>query len=317
MSGNGGCVSVLRCGGYERELVREVLIRHFDNLGGLERFVSRGDRVLIKPNLILPRSVDVPAQTHPSLIVETARLLLDAGARPLVGDSPAWSVTRECIKVLGVLDELERMGVKVVNLGRPKKIRLEGNDARPFVSRYALEAERIFNIPKLKAHQQMVFSAAVKNMYGVLSGKRKALWHYRKGHSHSEFAEFVIALHRTVRPTVNIVDAVTSMQGQGPIRGDRADTGFIAMGEDAFSCDLVCSGLVGYSFDEIPILAEAKKMGLLGDIEDVDIVGDTGMECVCPEFVKAEPSPLRFTLGRILKSAARQAMILLHLKGKG
>ena len=199
------CVSLLKCADYQRAGVREVLIRHFQNLGGLGQFVSHGDQVLIKPNLILPRGTEIPAQTHPALIVETARLLLDFGAKPIVGDSPAWSVTKECLQVLGVLEELEGMGVKVVNLGRAKKIRLEDSDAKPFVSRYALEADRIFNIAKLKAHQQMVFSAAVKNMYGVMSGKRKSLWHFRKGHCHSEFARFVIALHRTVKPTVKIV----------------------------------------------------------------------------------------------------------------
>jgi uncharacterized protein (DUF362 family) len=310
-------VCLRRCGGYNRELIRSKLISLIDSLGGMDRFARRGERVLIKPNLILPQGTETPAQTHPAVIVETARLLLDAGAKPFVGDSSAWSSAPRCVQALGVLDELKDMGVETVSLGKPVKIRLEGCDARPYVSRYALEADRIFNLAKLKAHQQMVFSCAVKNMYGVMTDKRKSLWHYRKGHSLSEFAGFVIALHLSLRPTLNIVDAVVSMHGQGPIRGSGIDTGFLAAGENAFTCDLVCSALVGYKPDEIPILNEAQKMGLLPGDGQFETDSDLPDDYSCPGFTKARQTPLRFTLPRIIKSVMRQALIMLHLKKGG
>ncbi|AQQ72447.1 hypothetical protein SMSP2_02832 [Limihaloglobus sulfuriphilus] len=316
-SGYSDKVCIRRCAGYSRELVRERLISLIDGLGGIDNFVRRGDRVLIKPNLILPQGPQTPAQTHPAVIVETARLLLDAGARPFVGDSSAWSSAPRCVEALGILDELKDMGVETVSLGKPVKIRLEGCDARPYVSRYALEADRIFNLAKLKAHQQMVFSCAVKNMYGVMTDKRKSLWHYRKGHSLSEFSGFVIALHMSVRPTLNIVDAVISMHGQGPIRGSGIDTGFLAAGENAFTCDLACSGLVGYKPDEIPILKEAQTMGLLPEYGECETDSDLPRDYSCPDFTKAEQTPLRFTLPRIIKSVMRQALIMLHLKKGG
>jgi len=81
-------VAVVRCEGYEPGLVGEAVERQFELLGGIERFVKRGDRVLIKPNFISPRSRRHATQTHPAVVVAVARALKDAGAKPFVGDSP-------------------------------------------------------------------------------------------------------------------------------------------------------------------------------------------------------------------------------------
>ena len=69
-------VSVVRCEDYNASKIRSAIIKHFDNLGGIERFICKGDTVVIKPNLICPAPIDQPAQTHPSVILETAKLML-------------------------------------------------------------------------------------------------------------------------------------------------------------------------------------------------------------------------------------------------
>jgi uncharacterized protein (DUF362 family) len=88
-------------------------------LGGLKALVRRGDRVLVKPNCIAATLPEQAAQTHPVVILEVCRQLLDMGARPFVGDSPAWGSLHACLGKLGLLPELARLGVPVVPFNNP------------------------------------------------------------------------------------------------------------------------------------------------------------------------------------------------------
>ena len=80
-------------------------------------------------------------------------------------------------------------------------------------------ADVIINLPKFKSHQQLKATFAVKNMFGCVSGKRKALWHFRKGGSVDDFCELLIDIYRFLNPVLTIIDAVTAMDGPGPING--------------------------------------------------------------------------------------------------
>jgi len=106
-------VALTRCGDYEPVKVAEAVARQFALLGGVERFVKRGDRVLVKPNFISPRSHRHATQTHPAVIVEVARLLKDFGARPFVGDSSAWANALVCAKALRLEEPLKALGVPI------------------------------------------------------------------------------------------------------------------------------------------------------------------------------------------------------------
>jgi len=90
-------VTLIRCTDYSEAKIAEAIARHFELLGGMDKFVKPGDTVLLKPNFITPRRRRYATQTDPAVIVETARLLKDFGARPFVGDSPAWGDVFSCV----------------------------------------------------------------------------------------------------------------------------------------------------------------------------------------------------------------------------
>ncbi|MHC4546743.1 MAG: DUF362 domain-containing protein, partial [Planctomycetota bacterium] len=99
-------VTLIRCADYSEVKITEAIATQFELLGGVEKFVSAGDTVLLKPNLIAPRRRRFATQTDPAVIVETARLLKDFGARPFVGDSPAWGNVFGCVKALRLEEPL-------------------------------------------------------------------------------------------------------------------------------------------------------------------------------------------------------------------
>ncbi|HAL45426.1 MAG: hypothetical protein A2Y12_00910 [Planctomycetes bacterium GWF2_42_9] len=304
-------VSIIKCPDYESQNVRNALIKNFDLHGGLSAFISKSDNVLIKPNLIAPKPKEWATQTHPAVIYELAKLLVDFGAKPFVADSPAWADARTCAKSLEILEPLEKLGVKVRQLDEPVKRRLEFCRTRVGISKYALEADKIINLPKLKTHQQLVATIAVKNMFGAVSGKAKAVWHYKKGSTFEEFCTMLIGIYKLLNPVINIIDAVTAMEGPGPIRGNPKHLGWIAASVDPIAAEIVCSDLVGIDTDKLPLVETAKKLHFgCFDKNKIDIIGDLKPKDGRIVLEQAQLVPLRFTPLRILKSIIRQIVIL-------
>lgn len=306
-------VAVCSCESYEAADVYSVIARQFDLLGGIERFIRSGQRVLIKPNLIVPKPADIPAQTHPEIIFAVAKIVKEAGAVPLVGDSPAWSNTKGCLKALKIDTRLDEMGVGIVQLNEPVRLNIDGIFLG--VSRVALEADAIINLPKLKAHQQLGATFALKNMYGCVAGmggKEKAYWHFARGKQVELFCSMLIKLYQKLNPVLTIIDGIIGMEGQGPINGSSRQIGYLIAGTDPVACERICCDLVGFDPSDLPLLVTAEKMGVgCGMNIPIDILGDTFASPVCSDFKAAVQTPLRFTFPHICKSIAKQGAILL------
>jgi uncharacterized protein (DUF362 family) len=304
-------VTLTRCDDYNQSAIAEAIEKHFDLLGGLEKFVSHGDSVLLKPNFIAPRSRRHATQTDPAVILETARLLKDFGARPFVADSPAWTDTFDCVKALKLDESLKELAVPVRQLDKPKKCRMGAKNIRVGISSVALDADVIINLPKFKSHQQLGATFAVKNMFGCVSGKRKALWHFTKGSRPHEFCELLIEIYRYLNPALTIIDAVTAMDGKGPIRGRARPLGWLIGGTDPIACEAICAKLVDIEPENIPIIKTAKQIGFgCLDPVKIKIAGDDFPQNICTDFILPELVPIRFSMLHVCKSICRQVLLL-------
>ena len=302
-------VALVKAVTYDRDIIASAIENVFALLGGVEKFVSRGDRVLIKPNFIAPRSNESAVQTHAAVVLEVARALKDMGAKPFVADSPAWKNTAACVKMIGLEEPLKKLGVEVAQLSDGKRIKIAGSSIA--VSRIALEADKIINVPKFKMHQQMTATFAVKNIFGCVPGKEKAFWHFARGKSHERFCEMLLGIYKLLDPVISIIDAVVGMEGMGPLSGSPRKLGCLVASADPIACEFVCAGLVDMDPYQLPIVNTAKKMGFgCAGPDMVEIVGDDADELKCPDFKRAMPTPLRFSFPRICKSAAKQLVFL-------
>jgi uncharacterized protein (DUF362 family) len=302
-------VTLTRCSDYEQGKIADCLRRHFELLGGLEKFVKRGDSVLLKPNFIAPKPRRCATQTDPAIIIEMARLLKDFGARPFVADSPAWGDVFRCVKALKLDEALKKLSVPVKELNKPKSCYLSKRNPKVGISSVALDADVIINLPKLKSHQQLTATFAVKNMFGCVSGKKKAIWHFMRGKNANEFCELLLDIFRFVNPVVTIIDAVTVMDGGGPIIGRARPLGYILAGIDAIACEIVCCKLVNIKADEVAIIKTASQLGFgCTDAEKIKILGDDFT--VCTDFELAEAIPIRFSLPHVCRSIAKQVVLL-------
>jgi uncharacterized protein (DUF362 family) len=253
-------VILTRCSDYNRTKIAETIATQFKLLGGLEKFVTRGDTVLLKPNFIAPKPRCCATQTDPAVLLELATLLKDFGARPFIGDSPAWSNVFACIKALEMEDVLKKLSIPVKQLNKPKKCRIGAKNIEVGISSIALDADVIINLPKFKTHQQLVTTFAVKNMFGCVSGKRKALWHFVKGKKADRFCGLLIEIYKFLNPALTIIDGIIAMDGPGPINGRARPLGWLLGGIDPFALEVICSKLVNINPENLPIIRTARKM---------------------------------------------------------
>jgi uncharacterized protein (DUF362 family) len=310
-------VTLTRCSDYSPSAIADAIEKHFNLLGGLEKFIKPGDSVLLKPNFIAPKSRRHATQTDPTVILETARLLKDFGARPFIADSPAWSTTFDCIKKLKLEESLKRLSVPVRQLDNPKKCRVGINNVRVGISSVALDADIIVNMPKFKSHQQLGATFAVKNMFGCVCGKKKAVWHFRKGRHQEEFCQLLIDIYKYLNPALTIIDAVTAMDGLGPISGRARPLGWLIGGIDPIACETICAKLVDIEPEDIPIIERAKQIGFgCCDTTKIKIAGDDYSQNICTDFKLPELIPIRFSTFHVCKSICKQILLLLKTAAK-
>ena len=305
-------VSLTRCDDYDPANVRAAILKHFNLLGGVGTFISRGDKVLIKPNMIAPKPAEYAVQTDPVVIIELAKILLDFGAKPFVADSPAWANTAACAEALGIVEPLKKLDVPIRQLRKPVKCILEHSGTKIGISSVALEADKIINLPKLKTHQQLVATIAVKNMFGCVSGKAKAIWHYRKGATFDNFCTMLIDIYKLLKPVLTVIDAVIAMEGPGPISGSPKKVGWLIASADPMAAEVICCDLIGLIPEQLPLIRTAEKTGFgCTNRQNIQIVGDLPPVDRPVKLVPAELTPLRFTPVRIVKSILRQIFILM------
>lgn len=306
-------VAVARIADYKSDNVLSALSANIDLIGGLDKFVDKGDSVLIKPNFITARPRQTAAQTDPAVIIALAKLLKDFGAKPFVGDSPAWGNIQSCVEALELTEPLRKLDVPVKPLDKPKRLRIDGSTVH--ISQVALKADKIINVPKFKAHQQLGATFAVKNMFGCVCGKTKAWWHFSRGKSHNDFCTMLIEIYKLLAPAFSLIDGVVAMQGQGPISGTPKPLGFLIAGADPIACEMVCCDLIQMDPAKLPIIQTAKSKGFgCGDLSQINILGDDYKSHIVTDFLFAEQTPLDFTLPRICKSICKQ--IILQIKSR-
>lgn len=305
-------VSISRANTYAPEEVRAAVSEAVAGLGGWERLIRRGDRVLVKPNCITAAPPEQPAQTHPAVILEVCRQLIDAGARPFVGDSPAWGSLHACLGKLGMLPELDRLGVPVQVFNRP--VHAENPRGRVFhhltVDRAALEADAIVNLPKFKAHRQLMLTVAIKNMFGCVNGRRKAWWHVKAGGYENYFGRMLIDVFEMLRPAVTIIDAIVAMEGKGPVSGTPRPMGLLLAGTDGPALERVAAHIVGLKPSELRTLQAARELEVgTPYLERIEVLGPELNEIHVDDFQFPYLLPIGFSIPRFVKGSLKQAWL--------
>jgi uncharacterized protein (DUF362 family)/NAD-dependent dihydropyrimidine dehydrogenase PreA subunit len=268
-------LSVVACGTYDLDSVRDAVGVVVGSLGGMQRFVRPGMRVLLKPNLLKAAEPDRGITTHPAVIQAVAEQVRGAGGTVWIGDSPGGPVSGNgrVMQVSGAVAAAEAVGAEVVPFDRAVWKIMRGGDY--FVAPPVLEADLVIDMPKLKTHLQTLYTGAIKNLFGVITGTRKRELHLRAPGIEA-FSQILVDVLELVRPGLTIMDGVVGVDGNGPgMAGTPHAYGCIAASSDPVALDTIFAEAMGYRAGEVLHLAQAGQRGLgTSDPDSVRVVGD-------------------------------------------
>jgi len=252
-------VSIVRCKNYESEEVYQKVREGVNLLGGIDCFVRKGEKVLLKPNFLVGRLPEKCVNTHPAIVRAVAKLVLEIGAHPMIGDSPQLGSALRVAEKCGVAEVARDLGIEIVEFEPIEVKHPDGKFFKHFVlGKAVLEADKIINLPKFKTHSFTFLTLAVKNIFGCIPGARKAQWHVKTSQKGSEyFSMMLLDLYTLINPVLSVVDGIVSMEGKGPGFGKPRPLGLIISGIDAVAVDTVIAELIGVYPEQFPTLKVA------------------------------------------------------------
>jgi uncharacterized protein (DUF362 family) len=188
-------------------------------LGGMKRFVSKGDVVVVKPNIGWARAPQFAATSNPDLVAEVVKSCLNAGAKEVKVFDRTCNDPRRCYSVSEIEDKAKIAGAEVLQIRKNKfsSIKLQnGKLLKEWeIFRDYLEADKIINIPIAKHHSLSRVSLGIKNLMGVMGGNR--------GSIHTGFDQKITDICGEILPTLTIIDAYRILIRNGPTGGNPAD----------------------------------------------------------------------------------------------
>jgi uncharacterized protein (DUF362 family)/Pyruvate/2-oxoacid:ferredoxin oxidoreductase delta subunit len=270
-------VSIVTCKEYQEKMVYQKVKEALGLLGGIQQFVSIGEKILLKPNILGGRPPEKCVTTHPLVIKAIALLVKEAGANPLIGDSPQLGPVKKAADKSGIGDIARELDIDIVEF---EPIMVQNPDGKIFksftIGKIIKEVDKIINLPKLKTHALTLLTLSVKNMLGCIPGARKGQWHVKTYEAGKEyFAQMLLDLNLLVNPVLHVVDSVMAMEGQGPGFGDPRHLGLFIAGTDAVAVDRIISEIINVKPEHSPILRVAIKEGYgISQLEKINIVGE-------------------------------------------
>ena len=273
-------VSISSCSTYAPTEVASALDAALSPLGGMAAFVHPGDRVLLKVNLLSRALPEKAVTTHPEVVRAVIRSAKEAGGVVTVGDSPGGPNTTS-----GVRHIFEDSGIGAVCSEEGVELILFDDEcarvSNPAGSLYGaftlgkavVDTDVLITLPKFKTHGLMMFTGAVKNLFGCIPGLEKAQYHL-KVPDRDDFGGMLVDLMLACRPALAIMDAIVGMEGEGPAGGTPRQVGAIIASADCVSLDVVASAMAGLDPMEVYSNKAAAKRGLgPSSADEVDVVG--------------------------------------------
>jgi len=240
--------------------LKELIKKTFDTAGGIARFVSRGDVVVIKPNISWARRPELAATTNPEVLEAVIELCYESGAKKVRIADHTIHDARRCFAITGVGSVAKKTDADLVSprssLMRKMKIHGHRLDIWPvFVP--LVEADKLINLPIAKDHGLSTLTLGIKNWIGGVGGRRYAL--------HQDIHQTIVDLAQFFKPTVTLIDATRIMVTNGPSGGslsDVAQRNTLILSDDQVAADAAAARLFGVNPEKLGFIKLGEKWGL-------------------------------------------------------
>ncbi|MDR0964930.1 MAG: DUF362 domain-containing protein [Myxococcales bacterium] len=282
-------VALQRCADTSPKAIHAAVRAAFTALPNIDALLRPGRRVFLKVNLVSNATREEAICTDPEVVRAAVIEVRARGATPVIGDNPAIASEASVLRASGIGAIAAELGVETPDMGPTatlKCARAERFDAFE-VSKAILDADVLLNLPKLKTHTLTYMSMAVKNLFGLIPGIRKARWHVRA--PHADLMAILlndlyggVADHFAARGggLLHLCDGVNALEGDGPGHGGRPRfLGAILASTDAMALDRVGCEVAGLDPECLVTLPRAWRRplgkGERANTDRVEIVGAT------------------------------------------
>lgn len=303
-------VSLMQADTYEIEALQQSIEALLEPMGGMGHFVKPGDRVLLKPNLLTGSRPTKECTTRPEVVYCIAKLVQSVGGEPFLGDSPAFGSARGVAEANGLLPWAEKANLPIVEM-HGKRYPIESADFDNFLlSKEAMDADVVINIPKVKSHVQLTITLGVKNLFGCVPGKMKAWWHMEAGKDRQRFGSMLVETARAIAPELTIIDGIIGHEGNGPANGDPKTIGVLAASNNVFALDRAMVDVLGVSPQQVPTLVESQRLGLCPELSEIAFPLQQPAELRVHDWKLPEKlQPIDFGAPRVLRSTFKHLYI--------
>ena len=231
-----------------------------DAMGGIKKFISRGDIVVIKPNIGWDRTPEQAGNTNPEVVAAVVKLCFEAGAKKVkVFDRPV-NDPRRCYVQSGIAPAVQALGAEAEYMDERKfrDMEIKGGALKswPLYSDI-FEADKVINIPIAKHHGLGKLTLSMKNWMGVMGGSRRQI--------HQKLDESLVDLSTKIKPTLTVLDAVRILIANGPQGGSLADVkklDTVIVGVDQVAIDSYGATLFGMKGSDLGYVQIAHQRGM-------------------------------------------------------
>lgn len=275
-------VIVGNCESYDVEKIKSVIAKSIDDLGGWGKFIKKGQKVLLKINLIGPKKAEKAATTHPEFVRAIGQLISEYGANVYVGDSSGGAIagmapTVKSFSVSGIEKMVVEEDFTLVNfdeMGPVSKVNESNYFDDLYITKAIDEMDVIINLPKMKTHSMGVYTGAIKNLFGAIPGLRKAKYH-KEGPNPEIFGEILADIHSVINNMpLHIMDGIVAMHGEGPTAGKTYPAGTILISEDPLSLDRIAIEMMGIDPSRMSILTASIRRNIgVWDRDKIEVIG--------------------------------------------
>lgn len=303
-------VSLIPASDYESSSLRIAIEKLLEPLGGIQAFVRKGDRVLLKPNLLTAGQPGKECITRPEIVRCVAQIVQEVGGKPFLGDSPAFGSAQGVAAANGYLPMMAELNLPIVEFHGSRYPTTSANFEHLRLSKEVMEADVVINLPKVKSHMQLTLTLGVKNLFGCVPGKMKAWWHIEAGKDTERFGEMLVETAQAINPDLTIIDGVIGHQGNGPSGGEPRYLGVLGASDNVFALDSALIAILNIDPHLVPTAKVAQHLNICPDWDGISFPLSHPSQLLIEDWQLPETlMPIDFGLPRVLSSSFKHFYI--------
>ena len=277
-------VAIVKCDTYNYDEVSCAVQEGIALIGGVDKFLHKGEKILLKPNILAGDAPEKCVGPHPLVFKAIAEVFKKAGGRLEFGDSPGFGNPKANARKAGFLEIADAMDIPFADF--ENAVVMQNPDGKLInkfeIAKGVAESDGIVSISKLKSHALTRITGAIKNQFGCIPGPRKAEYHSVLPDA-LKFSRMLVDLNVLLKPRIFIMDGVMAMEGNGPRNGTPRPMHVLLFSTDPVALDSIVCKMIDLDPNLVEPIVLGEEYGL-GSTSDVEILGDPLDTFITPDF---------------------------------